>query len=328
MLDLEHSAMTIETAEELVCAVEAADDSVATVLRVPEGTDAWIKHALDTGAGGILVPMVNSAEEAADVAAAARYSPTGRRGVAGVRAAGFGDSFDEYVADANESTAVIVQIETRAGVAAAPEIAATDGITSLFVGPTDLPSSLADAGNDPPTDFEEVVASVRTTAHEHDCPAGIYSGDPDDRSAVVGGVRLRCRRDRPLLPPVRRRRTHGTVRGISVVDDPVHGPRTRGYSSTTLQSSLSRAYRVMRGHDHHRINSSSVVLSDPLLYITCVFACVYPPVLPTGVSVRLLYCRPLLLPFLSVAVHFAWPDVALYLRGLIRFLQILQVVPC
>ncbi len=178
-IDLEHRAMTIETAEELVRAVEATDDSVATVLRVPEGTDAWIKHALDTGADGILVPMVNSAEEAADVAAAARYPPAGRRGVAGVRAAGFGDSFDEYVADANESTAVIVQVETRAGLESAPEIAAVDGVTSLFVGPNDLTSSLAGVGSDPPADFEEAVASVRTAAHEYDCPAGIYSGDPE-----------------------------------------------------------------------------------------------------------------------------------------------------
>jgi len=178
-VDMEHRAMTVETAEELVRAVEAADDSVAVVIRVPEGTDAWIKRALDTGADGVLVPMVNSAEEAADVAAAARYPPAGRRGVAGVRAADFGDSFDEYATDANESTAAIVQIETRAGLDAAPAIAATDGVTSLFVGPNDLTSSLAGAGNDPPADFEEAVASVRTAAHDHDCPVGIYSGDPE-----------------------------------------------------------------------------------------------------------------------------------------------------
>lgn len=178
-VDMEHRAMTIETAESLVRAVEATDDSVATVVRVPEGTDAWIKHALDTGADGILVPMVNSVAEAEDVAAAARYPPAGRRGVAGVRAAGFGDTFDEYVADANESTAVIVQIETGAGLDAAPDIAAVDGITSLFVGPKDLTSSLAGAGNDPPAGFEESVAAVRTAAHENGCPAGIYGGDPE-----------------------------------------------------------------------------------------------------------------------------------------------------
>jgi len=178
VVDLEHMAMTIETAESIVRAAEATGEPTDTILRVPEGTTAWIKRALDTGTDGILVPMVESASEAAAIADDARYPPDGRRGAAGSRATGFGASFDEYVATANESTAVVVQIETAAAVAETEPIAAVDGIDSLFVGPTDLTSSLGGVGSDPTDEFDAAIERIRTAGDTRDCPVGVYAAGP------------------------------------------------------------------------------------------------------------------------------------------------------
>jgi 2-keto-3-deoxy-L-rhamnonate aldolase RhmA len=178
IIDLEHMAMTIETAESIVRAVEATGESTTTILRVPDGTTTWVKRALDTGADGVLVPMVESASQAAAIADDAQYPPDGRRGAGGSRATGFGASFDEYLTTANESTAVVVQIETAAGVDEAESIAAVDGIDSLFVGPTDLASSLGGVGSDTTDEFDAAIEGIRAGGLAQDCPVGVYAASP------------------------------------------------------------------------------------------------------------------------------------------------------
>ncbi|MFN3653246.1 MAG: HpcH/HpaI aldolase family protein [Armatimonadota bacterium] len=142
MPDMEHTGLTLRELEGLVRAADAA--GIACVARVPGSTKADILGALEAGVHGIMVPAVESAEEAAAVVRAARYGPEGARGVYYL---GYGSAYGataptDYFRAANEELLIIVQIETAEGVARAREIAAVPGVDCLLVGPGDLTQSL------------------------------------------------------------------------------------------------------------------------------------------------------------------------------------------
>ncbi|MEE4345326.1 MAG: aldolase/citrate lyase family protein, partial [Paracoccaceae bacterium] len=131
----------VEAAGDLIRAVEAAGGDA--ILRVPVGDDATLKRALDRGARSIMVPMVNDAATARQVATACRYPPLGRRGYAApiVRASGFGETAD-YRATAHDDLLLMAQIEHVSAVDDLAAIMATPGIDMGFVGPNDLAGSI------------------------------------------------------------------------------------------------------------------------------------------------------------------------------------------
>jgi 4-hydroxy-2-oxoheptanedioate aldolase len=140
LIDGEHAP--ISPSQLFPLAVAAERRGCPVVYRVQTNSADLIKAALDIGIAGLMVPMVESADEAAAVVAAAKYPPAGRRGMGPWRASNYFQDFQDYVASANEQTAIIVQIESRAAVEKAAQIAAVPGIDALFVGPADLSGSL------------------------------------------------------------------------------------------------------------------------------------------------------------------------------------------
>ncbi len=140
LIDGEHAP--ISPSQLFPLAVAAERRGCPVVYRVQTNSADLIKAALDIGIAGLMVPMVESPEEAAAVVSAAKYPPAGRRGMGPWRASNYFLDFQDYVAAANEQTAVIVQIESRAAVEKAAQIAAVPGIDALFVGPADLSGSL------------------------------------------------------------------------------------------------------------------------------------------------------------------------------------------
>lgn len=140
LIDGEHAP--ISPSQLFPLAVAAERRGCPVVYRVQTNSADLIKAALDIGIAGLMVPMVESPEEAAAVVSAAKYPPAGRRGMGPWRASNFFQDFQGYVASANEQTAVIVQIESAAAVERAAQIAAVPGIDALFVGPADLSGSL------------------------------------------------------------------------------------------------------------------------------------------------------------------------------------------
>lgn len=134
---------------------------VPCVVRPPNHSETEIKRALDVGAAGILVPQVNTAEQAAAIVAAAKFPPMGRRGVGVSRANGYGYGVGPYVARANEETAVIVQAEHIDAVRQIEEIVKVPGLDAIFVGPYDLSASMGKVGQ---LDDPEVVAAVAHVA--------------------------------------------------------------------------------------------------------------------------------------------------------------------
>jgi 4-hydroxy-2-oxoheptanedioate aldolase len=129
------------------------------VVRVPIGESWIIKQVLDLGAQSILVPMVETAEQARTLVRAVRYPPQGMRGVGAAlaRASSF-NMVPDYLQTANAEICLLLQIESRAGLAKLDEIAAVDGVDGVFIGPSDLAADMGYLGN---PGAPEVQAAVR-----------------------------------------------------------------------------------------------------------------------------------------------------------------------
>jgi 2-keto-3-deoxy-L-rhamnonate aldolase RhmA len=153
-VDGEHGPL--ET-RELGAILRAVGERAACLVRVPEAAEVPIKKALDLGAHGIIVPQVNTAEQAADVVRFARYAPEGARGVGLARAHGYGRRFGEYLSAANREIAVVVQAEHARAVDNIDAIIRVPGIDAVLLGPYDLSASLGKMGR---VDDPVVVAAI------------------------------------------------------------------------------------------------------------------------------------------------------------------------
>jgi 4-hydroxy-2-oxoheptanedioate aldolase len=170
-VEAEHSPMTRENVHALVAA--AALGGTPALVRVADNAVVEIAGALDAGAAGVIVPRVDSADEAAAAVRAARFPPAGARGIGPGRATGYGRSVPEYFERANDETLVAVQIESGRAVRDAAAIARVDGLDLVFVGPGDLAASLGVPFGD--ERVAEAVLSVLAAAREAGCPAGIWA---------------------------------------------------------------------------------------------------------------------------------------------------------
>ena len=172
LIDLEHGTVTFQQLPNMIRAANVS--GVCPVVRVPRGTDIWIDQALDVGAGGIMIPQIDTAEQARAAIKAAKFAPLGLRGTNRfVRSAGFGTiPGADYFARAND-TVVILQAEGKKAVENLDEILDVPGIDVLFVGPYDLSSALGHVGE---IDHPEVI----------ECIKGIIA------KASAKGIRLGC----------------------------------------------------------------------------------------------------------------------------------------
>lgn len=188
LIDMEHSPNDLQSVLSQLQAVAAYP--VTTVVRVPFNDPVIIKRELDLGAQTLLVPFVSSAEEARAAVSAAHCPPRGIRGVGSALArSSRWNRVAGYLENAAEHVSILVQIETAAGVEAAAEIAAVDGVDGLLVGPADLGASMGLLGQQ---SQPEVVAAVHETfraAKKAGKPVGVNAFDPEmARGYVEAGV--------------------------------------------------------------------------------------------------------------------------------------------
>ena len=141
-IETEHSPLLPHAVQQII---QMAADTPC-VVRLSRSDEISIKRALDAGAAGIIVPQVNSAAHARLVVSYAKYAPMGTRGIGLSRASKYGLNFDDYVANANENTAVIVQAEHIDAVENIDEICDVEGVDAVFIGPYDLSASLNKIG--------------------------------------------------------------------------------------------------------------------------------------------------------------------------------------
>lgn len=167
VLDLEHTGFTYETVKSVVKYMHAAE--LPLIVRIPSREYHDISRALDVGADGVMLPMVSSIEEARRIVQSAKYYPDGMRGVA------MGLAQDRFrtspIADAfrnnNRRTILALQIENTAGVEAADEIAALDGVDILWVGHWDLSVSLGIPGQLEHVEFKKAIERVNKACRKH-----------------------------------------------------------------------------------------------------------------------------------------------------------------
>lgn len=175
-VEAEHSPMGRAEVQALVAAIELGGSAPA--VRVAENTAAAVAAALDAGAEAVIVPRVESADEAAAAVSFARYPPRGARGLGPGRAAGYGRTIADHRARANEELLLAVQVETAAGLAAVDAIAATPDVDLLFVGPGDLACSLGLDGTRP--ELEEAIATIMAAARAAGRLTGTFAADAED----------------------------------------------------------------------------------------------------------------------------------------------------
>lgn len=149
------------------------------MARVRENDALAIRQILDAGAKGIIVPLVNSAQEAQKAVAAAKYPPEGVRGFAFCRANNWGADFNEYVLTANQDIAVIVMIESEQAVQNIEEILQVEGVDGVFIGPYDMSGSFGIVGQTNHQTIKTACQKVVSACKKHGKAAGIHVVIPD-----------------------------------------------------------------------------------------------------------------------------------------------------
>ena len=177
LIDMEHTANSLESVLVQLQVVAAYD--ITAVVRVPAGDAVTIKQVLDLGAQNLMVPMISSPSEARAAVEAARYPPAGRRGVGSAlsRSARW-NRVDRYLEDGADHVSLFVQVETAAGVEAAAEIAAVDGVDGVFVGPSDLAASLGLLGQQTHPQVVDAVSRAFSAVRSAGKPVGVNAFDP------------------------------------------------------------------------------------------------------------------------------------------------------
>ena len=176
-IDLEHAYYGVETLVQMLRAGEAAGMSM--LARVPCLDATWIKKSLDAGAAGIIVPNIDTAEQAAEAVRLCRFTPDGVRGACpGVRANRYGAGGSEYYENANRDTAVMALIESPEGVKNFDEIVRVPGLTAVFLGPVDLSVAMGLKGDANAPAVREALLTMVDKAKATDVPVGALGLDP------------------------------------------------------------------------------------------------------------------------------------------------------
>jgi len=185
VLDAEHGPLSLEQCEHLVRAADCA--AVVPLVRMHAAARAGIGQYLDIGALGVQVPMVNDAAGAQGAVAAAKYPERGQRGLGGCRAVALGSagSLASYVADANEQTLVVIQIETTQAVDHLADILAVPDVDAVFIGPADLSTTMGHAGDFEVPRFKETVDEIRRATLAAGKAVGTVAPNPEAARRLV-----------------------------------------------------------------------------------------------------------------------------------------------
>lgn len=170
-IDAEHAPLSPLHVQRVI---QGAADRCASLVRISAVSELAVKQALDTGADGIIVPLVNSPEDARKIVNWAHYAPEGCRGVGLARAHGYGMRFSEYIERANQDTVVVIQAEQIEAVERIEEIVAVPGVDGVFVGPYDLSASLGHLGEVNHPEVTAAIDKVFTACREAGKAAGVF----------------------------------------------------------------------------------------------------------------------------------------------------------
>jgi 2-keto-3-deoxy-L-rhamnonate aldolase RhmA len=189
VIDTEHSPVNPETLAAMVSLLSG--DGPTPLIRVGNIDQYLVKQALDVGAHGILVPLVNTEAQARAAVSFARYPPEGVRGAAAAAASRYGTELSTYLRTANAEILIGVQIETKEALEHLEEIAGVEGVDMLFVGPQDLTLSLGLLDDRRNAKVLEAMRRVVEVSERHGKIPGTLVINPDEkRRALDAGFRF------------------------------------------------------------------------------------------------------------------------------------------
>lgn len=177
VVDLEHSVISIDQAGDLIRVIDLC--GVSPLVRLTSNNPDQIKRVMDAGAHGIVVPMVNNADDAARAVASVHYAPLGTRGVGLARAQKYGAGFKEYLEWQKASSVVIVQIEHQDALEHLDAIFSVPGVDGFIIGPYDLSCSMGMPGQFERKEFKDALKRILDTGKRSGLPAGIHIVEPD-----------------------------------------------------------------------------------------------------------------------------------------------------
>ncbi len=179
-VDMEHGAINFESMTGIFRAIDAYD--CVPVARLPANDPVWIHRALDAGARALIIPMIKTAEETRRAIHEAKYPPMGGRGFGFSRANVHGADFSDYIAEANDEIAMIMQIEHKDAIPNLDAILSVKGVDGLFIGPYDLSGSMGIPGR---LDHQGMLAALETfrdACNRHGKTAGMHLVHPNPES--------------------------------------------------------------------------------------------------------------------------------------------------
>ncbi len=172
VIDMEHTSIDFFTAQILITIIQGY--GLDALVRVAQNNEIEIKKALDVGADGVIVPMINSKADAQKAVSFAKYPPEGSRGVGLFRAQGYGYSFEEYRQWLKDDIVIIGQIEHINAVNNIEDIISVDGIDGVIIGPYDLSGSMGYPGEYEREDVRKAIKSVIDSCKNKDFPVGFH----------------------------------------------------------------------------------------------------------------------------------------------------------
>ena len=175
LLDSEHAPNDLRSIMAQLQTIAAY--SSHAICRVPTGDSTLIKQYLDLGVQSLLVPMVDTPEQARLLVQACRYPPDGFRGMAGARASRWG-RYPNYAREANAQICLLVQAETQLALSNLDAIVATEGVDGVFIGPADLSASLGFVGNSGHPQVQGAIEDAIVRISRAGKAAGILTPDP------------------------------------------------------------------------------------------------------------------------------------------------------
>lgn len=177
-IDLEHGLIDLETAFRLIQVIDSC--GVVPLVRLHINDASTIRRVMDAGAGGVIVPMVNTAEGARKAVDAVKYAPSGKRSYGLGRACNFGESFDEYLRTINNRSVVVIQIEHIDAVANLDEILKVPGIDAIIIGPYDLSGSLGIPGQFDDAKFKKSLDLIINRVKKSPVALGMHIVHPEE----------------------------------------------------------------------------------------------------------------------------------------------------
>lgn len=192
IIDTQHAPIGVETLQRLMIALRPSPSTV--LVRISWNDAAAINQVLDLGADGIIVPLVNTADDARRAVAAAKYPPDGERSWGPRRAARVHGGADRYGQVANETIMILPQIETREAVSNLDEILDVAGVSGIMIGPADLANSLGYAEDRSHQDVDSVIREVLDRCLARGVPFGHFTNSVElaERWIKRGAVIATC----------------------------------------------------------------------------------------------------------------------------------------